>query len=97
MNSEAVLAALEDMEHREHFLAGIVHSHPDGPATPSATDLREFRYPGAMMVIADLSSGNPDLRAWNVDPFRVRPVEVRIIVTTATDIQRATDSIPEEQ
>jgi proteasome lid subunit RPN8/RPN11 len=64
MAPDEVLRAFLDMEHRGWTLGGIVHSHPVGPATPSPTDLREFRYPEALMVIVSLAGDAPDLRAW---------------------------------
>jgi [CysO sulfur-carrier protein]-S-L-cysteine hydrolase len=64
MAPEEVLRSFLDMEQRGWILGGIVHSHPLGPATPSPTDMREFRYPEALMVIVSLAGDAPDLRAW---------------------------------
>ena len=52
MAPDEVLRSFLDMEQRGWRLGGIVHSHPVGQATPSQTDLREFQYPEALMVIA---------------------------------------------
>lgn len=64
MAPEDVLAALQDMDGRGWRLGGIVHSHPNGPATPSPTDRRESRYPESLMVIVSLARGTSELRAW---------------------------------
>ncbi len=64
MAPEDVLAALHDMDEHGWRLGGIVHSHPNGPATPSRTDRREYRYPETVMVIASLAGDTPELRAW---------------------------------
>ena len=64
MAPEEVLRSFLDMEQRGWSLGGIVHSHPVGPATPSRTDMREFQYPEALMVIVSLAGDAPDLRAW---------------------------------
>lgn len=64
MDPEEVLAGLLKIEERGWRLGGIVHSHPAGPATPSPTDRREYRYPEALMIIVSLAGGEPDLRAW---------------------------------
>ena len=64
MAPDEVLRSFLDMEQRGWRLGGIVHSHPIGPATPSPTDMREFHYPEALMVIVSLAGDAPDLRAW---------------------------------
>lgn len=66
MDPAEVLEALRDMAQREWTLGGIVHSHVHSPATPSITDLREARYPEALMVIATLAEEPPALRAWRI-------------------------------
>ncbi len=57
-------------------LVAIFHSHPDGAAVPSATDVREARYPGVVHLIASVSEGSPSLRGWTID----RPVIIEIPV-----------------
>ncbi|MBA2277247.1 MAG: M67 family metallopeptidase [Chloroflexia bacterium] len=66
MDPAEVLAALRDVDEHGWWLGAIVHSHAAGPAAPSATDLREARYPDALMVIAALAERPPRLRAWRV-------------------------------
>lgn len=66
MDPAEVLDALRDMANRDWTLGAIVHSHVRSPATPSATDLREARYPEALMVIATLAETPPALRAWRI-------------------------------
>lgn len=66
MDPAEVAAALSDMAAHRWTLGAIVHSHVRSPATPSITDLREARYPEALMVIATLMQSPPDLRAWRV-------------------------------
>ncbi|MBW3612736.1 MAG: M67 family metallopeptidase [Chloroflexi bacterium] len=63
-------------------LLAIVHSHVGSSAVPSATDVREARYPDALQVIASLA--DPDaapvlrLRAWRVGEGA--PTEVPIVI-----------------
>ena len=53
---------------REHGLqlGAIVHSHLQGPATPSVSDVNEWNYPEALMLIASFAVHPPTLRAWRV-------------------------------
>ena len=64
MEPSEVIAALREMDDRGWRLGAIVHSHPHGPAFPSPTDLREARYPEALMVIVSLASPIPEIGAW---------------------------------
>lgn len=66
MDPAEVLDAFHDMEAHGWTLGAIVHSHVRSPATPSVTDLREARYPEALMVIATLAETPPVLRAWRI-------------------------------
>ena len=63
-----LIAALRDIDRRGWALGAIVHSHPLGPARPSPTDLAEFQYPEALMVIASFGCEPPDLNAWRLEP-----------------------------
>jgi len=66
MEPSEVFAALREIDDRGWRLGAIVHSHPHGPASPSPTDLRESRYPEALMVIVSLASMIPDIVAWSI-------------------------------
>lgn len=63
MDPADVLSALLDMERRGMRLGAIVHSHPDTPPVPSATDLAEASCPGVLGVIVGFSP-EIELRAW---------------------------------
>ena len=58
-------------------IIGIFHSHPNGPETPSETDIREFNYPGAVSVILSNSQTNWQVRAFMIDNGGYR--EIRLI------------------
>ena len=50
-------------------LVGVVHSHPRGPAIPSATDVREARYAVPHLVVSLLdptASPIEAIRAWRI-------------------------------
>lgn len=73
MKPEQVLTALLDIEHRHWHLGAIIHSHPRGPAEPSATDLAEARYPEALLGIIGYAMTAPDLRFWRLLPAPSAP------------------------
>ncbi|MCL4248811.1 MAG: M67 family metallopeptidase [Anaerolineae bacterium] len=54
-----------DAERRGLELIGFYHSHPDGVAMPSPTDIAQSYYPDAIHVIAGLRSAAP-LAAWRL-------------------------------
>lgn len=57
-------------------LVAIFHSHPRGPARPSATDLREASYP-VVYLIADLGPrADRPLRGWRIERGRAREVSI---------------------
>lgn len=68
MDAHEIIAALRDIDRRGWSLGAIVHSHPAGPATPSATDIAEFLYPEALLVIASFAAEPVGLRAWKLKP-----------------------------
>ena len=52
-------------------VVGFYHSHPDHPARPSETDLREATFPGYTYVIVSVRDGAPeDMTAWHLAPDR---------------------------
>lgn len=70
MDGLELIDALRDIDRHGWTLGAIAHSHPIGPATPSATDIAEFLYPEALLVIASFASLEVDIRAWKLEPDR---------------------------
>lgn len=64
--AKAQLEAFQEMEAAGWELLAIYHSHPAGPATPSATDLAEATYPETAQLI--WSPGEDD---WRCRAFRI--------------------------
>lgn len=71
------LHAFMQIERRGWDLLAIYHSHPNGPPTPSLTDLAEARYPGLMHIIwAPDAQGAWGCRAFLLDGGNVVEVEI---------------------
>lgn len=68
MAPEEVLHALRDIRDESLRLGAIVHSHLKGPATPSATDVREAHYPDALMMIVSFAVQPATTGVWRVVP-----------------------------
>jgi len=68
MAPDEVVHALREMRNNGLRLGGIVHSHLRGPATPSATDIREANYPDALMMIVSFAAQPATTGVWRVVP-----------------------------
>jgi proteasome lid subunit RPN8/RPN11 len=68
MAPEEVIQVLRAIEDAEQILGVIVHSHLKGPATPSATDVREAHYPDALMMIVSFAVQPAATGVWRVVP-----------------------------
>ncbi len=81
---QELVRALRDIDTNGWELGAIVHSHPLGPATPSATDLGEAWYPESLMVIVSFAVDPPDIRAWSLigGQGAWTPREARIVPDT---------------
>lgn len=64
MEPTELLQAFNWMDEQKMELLGIFHSHPNGPETPSMTDIKEFNYPGVESVIATPRKG-----IWELFPY----------------------------
>lgn len=83
MEPHEQLAALITLETQGLDLLAIYHSHPNGPADPSPTDLAEAYYPEALSVIWHRWGG-----AWQCRAFRLLPgggVPVEWVTTEETN------------
>ncbi len=61
------LAALNRIDAEAWDLVGIYHSHPNGPDTPSETDVTECYYPEAVQLIWSKRTG-----AWKCRGFLIQ-------------------------
>ena len=70
------VAVFDAFEARGWELVAIYHSHPAGPSHPSATDIAESYYPGAVYFIVSLADRlSPEVTAWQIQDGRAQPVE----------------------
>jgi proteasome lid subunit RPN8/RPN11 len=79
MHPQEQIQAFNEFEAQGWELLAIYHSHPDGPAQPSPTDLAEAYYPEALTMIWSRLSG-----AWLYRAFRLvggRFQEVAVVVS----------------
>ncbi len=61
-------------------IVAIYHSHPTGPARPSATDIELAFWPDAWYLIVSLDDpARPDLRAFRIVDGAVSEARVRIV------------------
>ncbi len=61
------IKAMLAMEAEGLELIAIYHSHPDGPARPSATDVANAYYPDAVQLIISLADrARPSVRAFTI-------------------------------
>ena len=77
MEPKQQIAAMKYMrEHGEDLLA-IVHSHPQSPPLPSATDMQQAEYPNAYYIIVSLNTkGVLEMRGYQLDNGTMQPVEL---------------------
>ncbi len=67
MEPAGQIDALRQMREAGESLFAIYHSHPHSAAQPSATDIREARYPEALYLIISLdTAGVLELSAWRI-------------------------------
>lgn len=81
MEPKAQFKVLMDLERRNLRLLAIYHSHPDGPAHPSETDLQEFYYPEAYSIIWSRSGAQWICRVFAMQAASFREVAFRKIAT----------------
>ncbi len=79
MDPREQIAAMKAMRERGERLFAIYHSHPQGPARPSATDLAEAAYPEALYLICALGTeGVLELAAYRLRDGAAQAVPLTI-------------------
>ena len=62
----ALVAGIAQFQTAGLELIGFYHSHPQGPPSPSQTDVALATYPDAIYLIVGLRPGEPELAAWRL-------------------------------
>ncbi len=73
------LNAMLDFEAQGESLLAIYHSHPQGPASPSETDIEKAYYPEAVYVIISLrETSKPTAAAYTIINGLVASVALKV-------------------
>jgi len=74
------LRAMIDLEENGWELMAIYHSHPNGPPTPSASDVSQAYYPDAAYVIISLiDQQHPTVRCFNIVSGKVTEIPLQLV------------------
>lgn len=77
MEPQQQLAAMLEIEDNGWEMTAVYHSHPQGPETPSATDIVKAYYPDVIQVIVSLQQPEqPTMRAFWIRNGRVTETEI---------------------
>ncbi len=67
MNAQQQIEAMLNAEEQELELLAAYHSHPQGPQTPSITDMVKAYYPDLVQIIVSLHDrSHPTVRAFTI-------------------------------
>lgn len=79
MEPKQQLAAMLDIEARGLQLLAIYHSHPNGPQSPSVTDVARAYYPDTIQLIVSMAQpAQPVARAFTIVEGHIEEVGLRI-------------------
>ncbi|HHY38298.1 MAG TPA: M67 family metallopeptidase [Clostridia bacterium] len=73
VSPEDQIRIMLDMENEGFELVGIYHSHPDGRAYPSLTDVEQAFYPEAVYLIVGMKDGI-EVRGYHIENPRLAEV-----------------------
>ncbi|MCA9922716.1 MAG: M67 family metallopeptidase [Anaerolineales bacterium] len=80
MDPTQQITAMIDMENRGEKMLVIFHSHPQGPQTPSETDIEQAFYPEAIYMIVSLENRRqPIANAYKIENGMVRKTTWQLV------------------
>jgi proteasome lid subunit RPN8/RPN11 len=80
MEPAQLIAAFIAFEAQEQTLLAIYHSHPNGPAVPSPTDVFQANYPEAVQIIVSFEEPDqPQAAAFRIIDGRVSRVTLTVV------------------
>jgi proteasome lid subunit RPN8/RPN11 len=80
MDPRQQVAAMVEMEARGWEMTAVYHSHPQGPETPSPTDVAQLYYQEAIQVIVSLRERErPVARAFRIEGKQVSEVPLLVV------------------
>ena len=81
MDSGQLIHTLRDLRENGQELVAIYHSHPFGPARPSASDVQRAYYPDAAQLIISLAERErPLAAAFRISAGEILEIDLRVIV-----------------
>ncbi len=87
IDPEEQLRLTEEIEENGRDVAGFYHSHPAGPAQPSATDAARATWPDLSYVIVSLD-GYPYVGSWRWRADGERFEQERVVIADADERSR---------
>ncbi len=78
MEDRALVRALHQVEEMGLDLLAAVHSHPHGPVGVSQSDVREWQYPEAALVVCSPAGEEWVARGFIVDGETVREIPILV-------------------
>lgn len=76
MDAREQITAFQQIESAGLELIGIVHSHPNGPARPSLTDIKMVAYTEVANFILSRVNGQWNLHAFSIDETGVEEIQI---------------------
>jgi len=79
IDSQELFRINRECEENGWQFLGIYHSHPDGEAYPSPTDVERAGWPESLyLIVSLLSPGNPEVRAFRIQDGEVTEETIEI-------------------